>query len=325
MEKNIDMTPPRLPSGPGGLGYALGRLLGGRIRRNWEDDGFVVLPKVFDRDQIKRYNAIVTRVREEVDDGKDAQGYGDRIGQLHQREPGLLELASSSKVLKFLKWAFGDDPVLMGSLQFQKGTQQEAHIDAIFFWPEPSYSMAGVWVALEDIHPDAGPLFYIPGSHKWPFYRSDHIAKKHEGLAARRESARRGELSDAERGLLLAELGKAWTDEVIQMERNHGAKRVPICLKAGDVVVWHSLLAHGGSPRKDPTRSRLSAVFHYFGKKAKLFTYDEFMLHSTEAIPNLPPSNPPLVEYHGLEYMRFPQFVTYVKGEQVVHSLTGSV
>ena len=169
--------PPVWPIGPDVLSWKVKGMLGGNLKRQWIKDGFVLIRNVFSQDQIQRYNAIVANVRESVDDGKDANGFGDRIGQLHQKELGLLELASSTKVVNFLKWALGDDPVLMGSLQFQKGTQQEVHIDAIFFWPEPAYSMAGMWVALEDIHEDAGPLFYLPGSHRWPFHRSEDIAR----------------------------------------------------------------------------------------------------------------------------------------------------
>jgi ectoine hydroxylase-related dioxygenase (phytanoyl-CoA dioxygenase family) len=31
--------------------------------------------------------------------------------------------------------------------------------------PRPSF-LAASWVALEDVHPDAGPLFYYPRSHR---------------------------------------------------------------------------------------------------------------------------------------------------------------
>lgn len=36
--------------------------------------------------------------------------------------------------------------------------------------------MCGVWVALEDVGPDQGPLVYYPGSHRWPIYGNDQIA-----------------------------------------------------------------------------------------------------------------------------------------------------
>src|ERR1700730_8808305 len=95
--------PSVLPMGPGGLEWEAEGLLGGNLKGEWIRDGFVVIPNVFTPDQIQRYNAIVSKVRSEVDDGKDEQGFGDRIGQLHQKEPDLLELASSPKIIDFLQ------------------------------------------------------------------------------------------------------------------------------------------------------------------------------------------------------------------------------
>jgi hypothetical protein len=36
------------------------------------------------------------------------------------------------------------------------------HADAVHFHAEPALFMCGVWIALEDIRPDAGPLAYVP-------------------------------------------------------------------------------------------------------------------------------------------------------------------
>lgn len=314
-----NLSPRPHPIGPSGLMRSLTSVMGGEEKKAWLRDGFVVLRNVFQKGQIDQYNAIVSKVRNEVDDGKDDQGYGDRIGQLHQREPDLLRLASSQRIQQFLRWAFNDDPLLMGSLQFEKGTQQEAHIDAIFFWPEPSYSMAGVWVALEDIHADAGPLFYIPGSHKWPFFRSEDVIRSRPDLASRREDARQGKLSPDEVATLVSDIGLAWTEELQKLERENNSRRVPICLNAGDVVIWHSLLAHGGSPRNDVTRSRRSAVFHYFGKRAKLFTNEQFALYDSDELPNQQPVVTEVGAQHSVEYMKFPHFVTYSSDGAIIH------
>jgi ectoine hydroxylase-related dioxygenase (phytanoyl-CoA dioxygenase family) len=322
-----DRKPPKMQLGPSGFNRMVRQALGqGKMppkdmEKAWLDDGFVVMPNVFTPEQIARYNAIVAKVRSEVDDGKDAQGFGDRIGQLHQKEPALLELASSPKIVDFLEWALGDEPVVMGSLQFQKGSEQNAHIDAIFFWPDPAYSMAGVWIALEDIHEDAGPLYYIPGSHRWPFYRSEDIVRSRPELAKLREAARRRQLSGAERASVVSQIGNAWTDDFLRLEAEHQSRRVTICPKAGDVVIWHSLLAHGGAPRRDLSRSRLSTVFHYLGKRANLYTFDQFMLYDRADL--LRQSRAPSIMHRhcDVRYMRFPQFVTYSSGREIIHPL----
>ena len=101
-----------------------------------------------------------------------------------------MDLASDELVLKFLGHAFGDEPVVFDSLNFERSTEQGAHIDAIFFYPQPVYSMAGCWVALEDVHSDAGPLFYVPGGHQWPFSNGEDVVAGRRELAAEREAIR---------------------------------------------------------------------------------------------------------------------------------------
>lgn len=309
--------------GPSIRGWASDSGVAADLRLDWINQGFVVIKGVFADASLKRYNATVSRVRSEIDTGQDAHGFGDRVGQLHQREPELLELAAAPKVLTFLKWAFGEEPVLFGSLNFERGTEQDAHIDAIFFWPEPSFAMAGVWVALEDIHPDAGPLFYVPGSHRWPFYTSDYVVASRPELAQRRKAAATGKLSTEETASLVNELGSAWTEDLRALEAKYHTERIPLAVKAGDVVVWHSLLAHGGSPRKNPTLSRKSVVFHYLGRSTRLFTFEQFMLTDGHRLPRQKPLTRPIKDYKGrLNYMSFAYFVTYTADGQQTHSLT---
>ncbi|MDE3750354.1 phytanoyl-CoA dioxygenase family protein [Methylobacterium radiotolerans] len=288
------------------------------LKDQWIENGFSILRGAYSAEEIKAYNDIVARVRTEVEDGKNEYGHGDRIGQLHQKEPDLLNLAVHPEVLGFLQWAFNDEPVLFGSLNFERGTQQDAHIDAIFFWPEPTYSMAGCWIALEDIHIDAGPLFYVPNSHKWPFYTSEHVVNGRPELAERRLEARAEGFPEDQKGKLVSDLGVAWTEDLRHLEKVNQTERKPISLKAGDVVFWHSLLAHGGSPVANPALSRRSVVFHYIGKNTKLYTFDQFMLHDRADLPNLQEQPKNLKSFNGkLEYMSYPYFVTYANGQQV--------
>jgi ectoine hydroxylase-related dioxygenase (phytanoyl-CoA dioxygenase family) len=315
------VTPRPRPIGPNIPGWEGRQEIEAGLRRGWIDDGFVVLPGVYGHETVERYNGIVEKVRREVREGKDGFGFGDRIGQLHQVQSELLVVPSAQRVRDFLRWAFGDEPIVFASLQFEKGTQQEAHIDAMFFWPEPSYSMAGAWIALEDVHPDAGPLFYLPGSHRWPFLHSDDVVRARPELSRLRDAARAGSLAPPEQQQLVHQLGNAWTEEFRKLEAEFSVPRVPVYPRAGDVVIWHSLLAHGGAPRNDASLTRRSAVFHFFGRNAALCTVEQFMLHSGPELARLASSAPPLERWGDLEYMRFPYFVTYDQGQEIIHPL----
>ena len=290
------------------------------IKDQWLRDGYVVLRGVYDADRIARYNEVVRQERLTVEESKDAYGYGERIGLLHQKYPELLELATGNRVLDVLRFAFGEEPIVFASLNFEKGTEQAAHVDAIFFYPQPAYAMAGCWVALEDIRADAGPLFYVPGSHRWPFSNGEDVAAGRAELAARREAVRQTAESP-EQGDVVRDLANTWTSDFVAMQAAKGVEQAPLLPKAGDVVIWHSLLAHGGSARVDPRLSRRSVVFHYIGANSKLYTHEQFFLKNREELKDAPPQSVPLASYKGLRYMKYGHYVSYKDGEAKIHLL----
>jgi len=263
LDPSVKSLDPSVDSvGPPALGWANDTAIPDQMRQAWIQHGLVVLHGLFDSRQVDEYNTIVAKVRSAIDDGKDEFGYGDRIGQLHQKYNHLLELANSERITQFLAWAFGDKPIVFGSLNFERGSTQAAHIDAIVFCPQPTYSMAGLWVAREDIHPDSGPLFYIPGSHQWPLAHGEDVVATHPDLATLRIKAR-GLNDSGERSAIVRKLSDAWTGDFARLLEERNAGKVTLELKKGDAVVWHSHLAHGGQPRNNPKLGRRSAVFHF--------------------------------------------------------------
>jgi hypothetical protein len=284
---------------------------------NFNNDGLVVLKNIFSENQINEHLRIINDVRDYIDI-KDENGFGDRIGQLHQKYTGLMELATNKEILEVLRYALKDEPILFGSLAFEKGSQQDLHVDAIFFWPEPSYSMAGVWVALEDVDLDNGPLMYVPGSHKWKMIRSQCLADRNDALNEKRESLR---LNDGKinEGEFLNEFGKIWTEEFLNLVKMKNAEIVKLPIKKGDVVIWHSFLAHGGSPIANKARSRNAMVYHFLGKNTKLFNYTNFAILNDDEFSEDFSEKVTLKKYKDLEYISYPHFVTYNNGIQEVH------
>jgi phytanoyl-CoA hydroxylase len=170
-----------------------------------------------------------------------------RIMDFHNQSVAGKRLALHSSIVSFLSHVFRHTVVCMQTLTFIHGTQQAAHQDYAFVVSGIPSHLAAAWIALEDIHPDAGPLGYYPGSHtirKFDFG---------DGLFLTPESPRREadflehiELRCQERGL----------DEEVFLARK------------GDVFIWHGALAHSGTPVKDPSRTRRSLVAHYSTKPA---------------------------------------------------------
>jgi pimeloyl-ACP methyl ester carboxylesterase len=74
------------------------------------------------------------------------------------------ELALHAVVLELLRYLYGRDPFCFQTLTFPVGSQQHFHSDAVHFHSYPYGFMCGVWMALETIEADAGPLVFTTGS-----------------------------------------------------------------------------------------------------------------------------------------------------------------
>jgi hypothetical protein len=155
-------------------------------------------------------------------------------------------LALAPGILPLLEELYGRKPLPFQTLNFRWGTQQAAHSDAIHFNSMPAGYMCGAWVALEDIDMDSGPVVYYPGSHRLPEVTMDEIGE---------------DADEAQYSLYVADL----------IERE-GLEPRYATIRKGEVFIWAANLLHGGSPRKDPSRTRHSQVTHFFFEGCKYYT-----------------------------------------------------
>jgi ectoine hydroxylase-related dioxygenase (phytanoyl-CoA dioxygenase family) len=139
-------------------------------------------------------------------------------------------------------------------------------------------------------------------------------------LAAKREAARKRP-GTPEEAQVVAELGNTWTTDFQALQASKGVEHLTLLPKKGDVVIWHSLLAHGGSRRINRSLSRRSVVFHYIGANSRLYTYQQFFLLNRHELLQAPPQAVPLEKYKGVRYMRYGYYVSYADGKEHVHNV----
>lgn len=167
-----------------------------------------------------------------------------------RRSPAVRALSTLPIIESRLRMAYGRRPFAFQTLNFLKGSEQRAHSDAIHFHSEPQRFMCGVWFALEDVEPDAGPLFYHPGSHRRPM------------------------MSMGEAGVL----GRAPTVEDYEtyyepaFARQLDTPPTLALLKKGQALVWTANLAHGGLAIGREGATRRSLVTHYFFENCLYYT-----------------------------------------------------
>lgn len=80
----------------------------------------------------------------------------------------LRKIAIENKLIELLSSILSDNAKLFQSINFLMGSEQETHSDSIHMTTFPLGGLLGVWIALEDVELDNGPLHYFPASHKLP-------------------------------------------------------------------------------------------------------------------------------------------------------------
>ncbi|MEP7010411.1 MAG: phytanoyl-CoA dioxygenase family protein [Acidobacteriota bacterium] len=180
----------------------------------------------------------------EADLGRDRRP-SYRIADLHSHSAAALDLYLHPAIFRRVELALGRPAVATQSLYFEWGSQQALHRDPVFVQTQPPSHLIAAWIALEDIHPDSGPLVYMPGSHRLPYYQFAP-----------------GEfLFDQSR------YGPAETQAMAEHDRRQcaaaGLEPETLVCPKGEVLLWHSSLLHGGSAVADPDRTRKSFVVHF--------------------------------------------------------------
>lgn len=162
-------------------------------------------------------------------------------------------IASNQAVVDLLSKLYGRRAFPFQTLNFPVGTQQDAHTDFVHFSSLPERFMCGVWLALEDVGPDAGPLFYYPGSHRWPPMSNALIGRRGYGV----------DLASAQHPY-----GPAWQ----ALCDVHGAQPETFLARKGQALIWCANLLHGGSRQNDPALTRWSQVTHYYFEDCLYYT-----------------------------------------------------
>lgn len=232
-------------------------------KSKWNKDGFYVLPGFYlgceiDAALSDAENAwkeshsrlvvddLVTGIRSRLSDVGEYEkaNHEFKLNDLYLESSAIRGLAINDRITPILNELLGHKAVLCNSLNFDKGSSQPDHVDALYMTPKSVGHLIAIWVALEDCHVDAGPLRYYPGSHKIEPYI----------------------FSNGSRHVVYEEMD-SW-----QKYMNENISRLSLCpeifaAKKGDVLIWSAYLLHGGSKINDVNMTRKSVVFHYYSER----------------------------------------------------------
>lgn len=177
----------------------------------------------------------------------------DRVQDAWQTNALVRRIATHPRILQILEAMYGRRPIPFQTLNFNTGTEQTTHSDIVHFSSMPERFMCGVWVALEDMDEDNGPLRYYPGTHKWPSFGNENIG----ALIANMEHLDNYPAYE-----------RLWQQLIDQS----GIAPQTLTGKRGTTLIWAANLLHGGSPKRDRNRTRHSQVTHYYFDNCAYYT-----------------------------------------------------
>lgn len=231
------------------------------------DVGFVVLRNVVDPALCDRtradYEHYLVENAPYAMQHRDAAGHHLRFVDFHQLSPNGMELGNHQVVMRLLDFLFGRRAGIYTSLTFEYGTQQPIHRDSPFFHTYPINYFFGAWFPLEDIHPDSGPLMYVPRGHRFEVDRAALWAEAGRQLPSATKEQR------------VVQALELYYGEVMRRAAEVSAPEVAV-LKRGDVAIWHPAAPHGGSPARNPGLTRKSMVFHCAPTDMQVYQHDAF-------------------------------------------------
>ncbi|QYC09511.1 phytanoyl-CoA dioxygenase family protein [Brevundimonas nasdae] len=200
---------------------------------------------------------VAERIMRDLHDSYDwdafrSTGVGLRLQDAWQVNDDVRRLAVNQTVIDLLTALYGRKAWPFQTLNFPVGTQQHFHTDSVHFSSMPERFMCGVWIPLEDVGLQQGPLVYYPGSHKWPVYSNEHVGHRHSETFSTSQTV----------------FEEMWS----RLVAVHNIEPVRLEIPRGKALVWAANLLHGGDIQLDKSKTRWSQVTHYYFDDCAYYT-----------------------------------------------------
>jgi hypothetical protein len=210
--------------------------------KNYSEQGFVIIDPQIDEETIDQ---AVAQLKPEFEKNQT-----NRIQDAWQNNEAVKKIATAPRVMEILEILYRRKPIPFQTLNFSTGSQQRTHSDSIHFNSVPERYLAGVWVALEDVHDGNGPLHYYPASHRLPFYDLSILGMKGSTSSS---------IED-----MLANYYVKYEDFIEQLVAQKQLDKKILNLKKGQALIWSANLLHGGEKISIPGSTRYTQVNHFY-------------------------------------------------------------
>lgn len=245
-------------------------------------DGFFIWPQLLKHELIDEHLAAFAELNRalEVEPGIDFHSYSgekqkaikEARYRFHAENVTTQRLIFNPLLLAFLTCLFGEEPVMRQPETGFFTRRTPDHTDSLDFKVEPKGAEIRIWCALEDIHPDAGPVYFVPGSHKAiAQVMEEEVFREHPEFVQ----------------LLDSQLGATTSNEFFEVTKplwryvrgeklpraiqEKGLTRAVPLLKKGDAVIFSSDVVHGSARCTNTNLTRKYIVAYWAAKGARWY------------------------------------------------------
>lgn len=209
------------------------------------ETGFAILPQYLPAEKADAINDTVDQLLLQK---KAVLKQGRKVMFAFHQSPLISSIGTDPALIELLSALLDGDPILFQSMNFMYGSELATHSDSFHMSTYPLGGLLGVWIALEDVTAENGPLHYYPGSHLLPYYMNADYDNEGSYFLTGSKSYAAYESMIRQKIQELGLVKKIWQP------------------RKGDMMIWHANLFHGGEPQIDKSQTRKSMVLHYFKK-----------------------------------------------------------
>jgi len=215
------------------------------LQAEWQDDGLVILPNFMPEYFLDKYAEAWLK-----DNTDRPLGWPFDVPYMYI--PSLMDMLAYEPLHRAMDELIGEPMGTHLNLTGWRSTQRNWHQDG-YLNPDHVHDFyCAVWIAIDDIHPDAGPFEYVRGSHTFPVITNGKM------LAALKPEQR----TDPNWPKYSEEiLTPIFEQLIVDAELNIES----FTAQKGDVLIWHSRLMHRGSTPNNPDLERRGCIAHYSG------------------------------------------------------------
>lgn len=234
------------------------------IKNKFENDGYVIIDTDLDEKVLDMARQDMDAINESKDKKLNPNIYHynkhPRLIEGWKKSDAIKEISLAPKIFDTLVNLYNDKPLAFSSINFTYGTEQPLHSDYFHFGSMPELMLAGVWVALEDIDPESGPLSIVPKSNHSPIILPEDL-----GIYSMPTNTK--QIKDN------YTIYEEWVKKYIEDQQ---LEVFTPMLKKGQCLIWAANLLHGAGKIVNPNKTRYSQVTHYHFEGCEFFYNPNF-------------------------------------------------